>query len=147
VVCDRDLYRLSKKFAPPEIDLRRGRILDDGGSDKYATVLLKHRDPTEVSVPELEYYHDVWLFLTPRDLIFYLYSVLRLDRIQGKRLVYLERWLDTVDRRLEEILLILNASQTQVFRDALANVTNTVSDSLTLFEDLPKLSSFVSNHD
>ena len=69
------LYGLSSKYGPPSIDLKNGRIMDDYGDTSCAKVSVKHKIPEDVSREELDYYHDVYAFLNPEDLIFYLYPM------------------------------------------------------------------------
>ena len=42
-----DIYKLSTKFSPPEIDLRKARILDDYGDESYAKLIVNHKKPDD----------------------------------------------------------------------------------------------------
>ena len=131
-------YSLSKQFAPPKVDLRQGRILDDSGDGRNAQHHLKHRDPSDVSLRDLEYYFDVWGFLDPSDLIFYLHSVLRFAQGVENTPVYYERWSETLDSRLNQIVEDLTNVQIEQLRTALVDAISQQE-----LEFLQNLSDFV----
>lgn len=70
------IIRLSKRFAPPRINLLQARLDDDYGRTECIEVEVTHQHPEEVTVQELDYYGDVWPFLCPESSLFYLYAVL-----------------------------------------------------------------------
>ena len=69
-----DIYNLSDKFAPPNVDLRKAQILDDYGDESYAQLIVNHKKPDDVNREEFDYYGWVYPFMEPEDLIFYLYT-------------------------------------------------------------------------
>ena len=111
-------YAIAKKFAPPAVDLRAGRIADDG-DERLAKRPIRHRDPYDVSCADLEYYFDVWGFLTPEDLLFYSYPVARFLGQTGQTPVYYERWVEALNSRLEQVINLLNPEQLLEFRSEL----------------------------
>ena len=116
----REAYELSKQFAPPSVDLRMGRLLDDHGDAQNATVSLTHRDPYDVTSRQLEYYYDVWGFLSGNDILFYLFPVIRFLDSANEPPVYFDRWLAAMAFRLDDIVGILNNSQAERLRLVLA---------------------------
>ena len=71
----KDIYDLSMKFAPPKVDLRKARILDDYGDESCAKLLINHKKPDDVKREEFDYYGWVYPFLEPNDLLFYLFAI------------------------------------------------------------------------
>lgn len=106
----RRIYELSKKFSPPKRNLQQGRIADDGDATS-AELSVNHRDPNDVSVKELEYYNDVWGFLEPEDLLFYLHPVLHLGGDLINPPPYASNFLDRFDSLLPVIAVSLNRKQ------------------------------------
>ena len=109
-------YSLAKQFAPPNVDLRYGRLADDHGDKRQAQRAVKHRDPYDVSLADLEYYFDVWRYLEPTDLLFYSYAVLRFLQSDQRLPVYFERWIEVLDCQLPVILELLSEEQRLEFR-------------------------------
>ena len=72
-----EISKLSSKHAPPRTDLRQARIKDDWGSTNGASVELKHKKPDDVTIEHFEAYCDVFGYIHPTDLLFYLYPVIR----------------------------------------------------------------------
>jgi len=69
------LESLSRRFAPPLINLRDGRIADDYGEQESAKIVINHQLPADVTDEELDYYQDVWAFLDAPSLLFYFHPV------------------------------------------------------------------------
>lgn len=70
-----DVLKLSERFSPPKIDLRRAKILDDYGDESFSPRPINHRVPSDVTQEDLEYYDRYWAFMKFEDLLFYLYPV------------------------------------------------------------------------
>lgn len=65
-----NIYSLSKRFAPPEIDLRKAQILDYSGDESYADLNVIHKKPDDVKREVFDYYGWVYPFMEPEDLLF-----------------------------------------------------------------------------
>ena len=72
-----EVYALSAKFGPPQVDLRQAELLDGYGESEYAQRHVSHGRPWDVSRADLDYYPRVFAFMTetPADLLFYLWPV------------------------------------------------------------------------
>ena len=114
-------YKFSKSFAPPTLTLRDARLLDDRGDEANSQVPVKHRDPYDVTERELGHYFDVWGFLPPEDVLFYAFAVFRFTSPSSELPLYLERWLGTVDSRLDIFIQQCSSAQVSELRDCLAN--------------------------
>src|SRR5688572_15595751 len=104
------LYLISKRFAPPACDLRCGRICDDHGSTSSAQLSIAHRDPNDVQPEHLEYYHDVFHFLSPPDIIFYIFPVFRFYSDIDADIV-LSNFISALIRYSPEIQSLLDSSE------------------------------------
>ena len=95
------VYALSKRFAPPQIDLRQAQIMDDYGDESWAKLLVNHTLPEDVSHNELVYYPHVWGFMGFEDLLFYLYAIATHQSLDhgGE---YLDHYLYSLDRFIHE---------------------------------------------
>lgn len=69
------VYSLSKKYSPPNIDLRVAKIIDSYGDESYATRPISHSMPEDVSRDDLDFYGWVYPFMGIKDLLFYLYPI------------------------------------------------------------------------
>ena len=122
------VYSLSKSFSPPQVDLREARLIDDHGATQNSAVTVRHRDPNDVSASELEYYFDVWGFMTPGDLLFYAYPLTRFNCGDGEPPLYFERWFETVDDKLDSVLQLCSDAQRATLRALLGRYSNYARD-------------------
>lgn len=112
-----EIYGLSKRFSPPEVDLRKARILDDYGDDRFATLPVSHQKPDDVKREEFDYYGWCYPFMGPEDLLFYLYPIM-IEYEKDSTLDCLESFMYTSDRKLNEILALLTNNEIQILRTA-----------------------------
>lgn len=69
------VYAMSKRYGPPEINLRDAEILDSYGDESYATRPIEHTVPENVTREDLDFYGWVYAFMGFRDLLFYLHPI------------------------------------------------------------------------
>lgn len=72
-----NLYEFSKFYAPPKTDIRQATIYSCMGNDKSATMIISHCLPEDVSIDELNFYPQSWIFMDLNSLLFYSYSVFK----------------------------------------------------------------------
>ena len=70
-----DVYKLSRKYSPPKIDLRDAEIMDSYGDESYAERAIEHRIPEDVSREDFDFYGWIYSFMNFEDLMFYLYPI------------------------------------------------------------------------
>lgn len=75
-----EIYALSKRFAPPPIDLRQWRIADDYGDESGAGISIRHARPEDVDLADLQYYCDAWSFLDAQSLLYYMHAIVTFAR-------------------------------------------------------------------
>jgi hypothetical protein len=95
------VYSLSKRYGPPEINLRDAELLDSFGDESYATRPIDHKVPENVSRKDLDFYGWVYAFMGFRDLLFYLYAV-ALEYEKDNRMDCVDGFMDSLDRLLPE---------------------------------------------
>ena len=91
------VYSLSKKYAPPGIDLRSAEIMDSYGDESNATRPIDHRVPEDVSREDLDFYGWVYAFMEFNDLLFYLYPI-ALEFERDKKLGCIDAFMYSLDR-------------------------------------------------
>ena len=115
------LFVLSERFGPPVVNLRQGRILDDHGSECCAPIEVDHRKPTDVTRKELEAYSDVWVFLKPRDLLFYLHPVAT-EFCKNTSLNCIDHFMYTFNDALPELQELLTKEEQNVLKMAFEEI-------------------------
>ena len=112
------LYELSKKYAPPVINLRQAEIMDSYGDEEYAKIQLNHVNPEDVKLEELLYYNQAWGFMNAKDLLFYAYAVTTFADSGDK--IFVEMYIYTIEQRLSrnDFLFMIQDDQ-GVFKEAL----------------------------
>lgn len=70
-----EVYKLSRKYGPPETDLRQAEIADSYGSEEHAQRPIAHRVPEDVTDEDLDYYTGIYPHMALEDLVFYLYPI------------------------------------------------------------------------
>lgn len=119
----KEIYRLSERFSPPKIDLRKAKILDDYGDDRYAKLRIAHRKPDDVTREEFDYYGWVYPFMEPEDLIFYLYSMLT-EYKKDNRIDCIDSFMYSIDRELNNVLPKLSKKEVEVLKVAFNEIWN-----------------------
>ena len=116
-----NIYKLSKKFAPPKVDLRKAQILDDYGDESFSKLFVSHINPEDVKRKEFDYYISVYSFMEPEDLIFYLYPMLneykRDNKIEG-----IQSFMYSMDREIDNLILKLSREDKEVLKSALQEI-------------------------
>jgi len=97
-----DIYNLSLKFSPPEIDLRQAQILDDYGDDSCAKLIIKHEKPDDVKREELDYYAWVYPFVKTEDLLFYLYANV-IEYEKDLEVEFIDSFMYSVDMKISKL--------------------------------------------
>lgn len=105
-----ELYALSCRFAPPEIDLRQAQIIDDYGHEDYAKMPINHQKPDDVRREEFDYYGWIYPFMKPKDLLFYLYAVVR-ECQKDMNLDWLDSYMYSMDREVNGLMDILSEKE------------------------------------
>ena len=105
---------ISARFGPPSMTLRDGRIQDDYGSESCAKLVVNHRTTVDVTDEELEYYQDVYTFLTPDSLLFYLAPVTTwLSRHPNSGRTVFDSFVWSLDRHWKAVQEILSSDETE----------------------------------
>lgn len=107
----KSLLDISKRFSPPTCDLRCGRLCDDHGSTTAAQLLIFHRLPRDVKKEHFEYYQDVFNFLSPNDILFYLWPMFEIYGAEKDSMVF-ENYTDALIRFQESIQKHLEKTNT-----------------------------------
>ncbi len=94
---------ISLRYSPPGETLRDGRIADDYGSEKHASLIVNHHCIDDVQAAELEFYHDVWVFLGAKDLLFYMHPVLT-GFLYNRECQFIDRYLYALDQKWDEVV-------------------------------------------
>ena len=94
-----EIYKLSYKFSPPKIDLRKAEILDSYGDESYAKLPINHNNPEDVTREEFNYYGGIYPFMEVEDLLFYFYTIL-IEYEKDKKLGCINDFMYTIDRRI-----------------------------------------------
>lgn len=105
-----EIYNLSKRFSPPKVDLRKAKILDDYGDEKYSKLQINHKKPDDVNREALEYYGWVYPFVEPEDLIFYLYAII-IEYKNNQNLECMESFMYSMDREISKLQNILSEEE------------------------------------
>ena len=116
-----DIYKLSDKYAPPKIDLRKAQILDDYGDESYAKLIVNHLNPDNVKREEFDYYGWVYPFMEPEDLIFYLYPILN-EYQKDNEIECIESFMYSMDREINNLLPKLNNEEIEALKIAFKEI-------------------------
>jgi hypothetical protein len=119
----KDIYKLSNKFSPPKIDLRKAQILDDYGDESYAKLIVHHEKPDDVKREEFDYYGWVYPFMEPEDLIFYLYPML-IEYKKDKVIDCIDSFMYSMDREIGNLAPKLSNEEVEVLKIALKEIWN-----------------------
>ncbi|NJO52950.1 MAG: hypothetical protein HC840_30140 [Leptolyngbyaceae cyanobacterium RM2_2_4] len=112
------VYSLSRKYGPPEIDLRKAEIMDSYGDETYAARPINHRVTEDVSRDDFDYYQWVFAFMGFKDLLFYLYPI-ALEYERDKCLNCVDSFMYSLNRFMPEELAQLSAEDQQGVLDGL----------------------------
>ena len=116
-----EIYRLSESFSPPKVDLRKAKILDDYGDDRYAKLIIHHKKPTDVTREEFDYYGWIYPFMEPEDLIFYLYPML-IEYKKDKGIDCIDSFMYSLDREINNLLPKLSEAEVEVLKAAINEI-------------------------
>ena len=112
------VYSLSKRYGPPNINLRDAEIEDSYGDETYATRPINHQVPEDVTKEDLDFYPQVYAFMEFRDLLFYLYPV-ALEYEKDKGLETIDSLFYSLERELPAQLESLSKDDQEAIIDAL----------------------------
>ncbi|MFK8027657.1 MAG: hypothetical protein AB8C40_06305 [Gammaproteobacteria bacterium] len=95
----KNVYEMSRKYAPPKINLRDAEIMDSFGDESHAKRAIKHLLPTDVSREDFDYYGWVYPFMEFKDLLFYFYPIAD-EYEKDKELDCVDSFMYSLDREL-----------------------------------------------
>lgn len=116
-----DIYKLSLKYSPPNINIRQAQILDDYGDESSAELIVKHEKPDDVTKKELDYYAWVYPFVEPEGLLFYLYSIV-VEYSKNLEVEFVDSFLYSLDRELDGLRDKMLKEDLAVLRHALKHM-------------------------
>ena len=137
-----DIYNLSNVFAPPKVNLRQGRILDDYGDETYAKLLVNHSKPDDVTLDEINYYGWVYPFLEAEDLIFYLYS-LAIEYKKDKLLDCFDSFMYSMDKNVIALQGKLTKTQNETLKKAFELIWEIGGDEWADWRQCPNLQKLI----
>ena len=117
----KDIYNLSAKFAPPKVDLRKAKILDDYGDESHAKLIVNHKKPDDVKREEFDYYGWIYPFMEPEDLIFYLYPML-IEYIKDDGIDCIDSYMYSMDREINNLLPKLSKEEITALKKAFKEI-------------------------
>lgn len=134
---DSDFHRIASRFAPPRINLRDGRILDDYGRDDCAAIPITHTSVDDVLEIELQYYQDVFTFLEAPDLLFYSFAILQKCKTSVDP-HYLSSFFYAMDYRWPDVVNIISTEEAIMILEEIHSISVMFPDSIDwpLFSNL-----------
>lgn len=106
-----ELLTFSSNWAPPKIDFRKAEILDSYGDDEFAKLIVNHKVPNDVTLPDFQYYSpSIYSFMNTEDVLFYTYAVFK-NYFVNVEFKHIDSFLYTLDRRINEICKITTNDQ------------------------------------
>jgi len=117
----KEIYKLSEKYSPPKVDLRKAKIRDDYGDDRYSKLNIHHKKPSDVTRVEFDYYGWVYSFMEPEDLLFYLYPML-VEYKKDRRIDCIDSFMYSMDREINNLLRKLSVADAEVLKTAFKEI-------------------------
>ena len=137
-----DIYKLSKRFSPPKIDLRKAQILDDYGDDAYAKMPVNHNSPEDVRREEFDYYVWVYPFVAPEDLLFYLYATI-IEYENNKNLDSLDSFMYSMDKEINVLQKVLTEDENKTLKKAFKLIWDIGGEDWTDFHQCKNLQKLI----
>ncbi len=117
------VYALSKKYAPPRINLRSAEIMDSYGDETFAAYPINHHAPEDVSKEDLDFYPRVFPFMQFTDLLFYLYPI-ALEYEKDNGLDCIDSYMYSLDRYFPSESSKMLPAEQQSLQDGLRWIWN-----------------------
>ena len=110
------VYQFSKKFGPPNFDLRSAEIADEWGDETYAKRIIDHKVPEDVSREDFDYYTHIYNHMDLEDLFFYLYPI-ALEYSKDPDFDRIDSFISALNTKLPEKIKDLSNSDVEALKE------------------------------
>ena len=110
------VYNLSKRFGPPNWNLRSAELADEWGDGTHAKRPIDHKVPEDVSREDFDYYGSVYFHMEVEDLLFYLYPI-AIEYSKDKSFDVVEDFVAALNCKLSEKIDVLTEEDIEALKE------------------------------